>query len=67
MSPAFINRYGHNGILLFFMLIASAMLMLSACFILLPLPLPLLATCLLPIALCATGYLAIARTVCKNE
>lgn len=61
-----LNDCGYHGVLLFLFLLALAMVRLFAAFVLIPLILTLLAN-ILPIPRRAAGYLAVARTVCKNE
>lgn len=67
MGQKYINRHSCNGVILFLMLIALAMVLITSRFVILPLLFFAVAAYILPILEHATGYLAMALTVCKNE
>ena len=67
MNASLIDRYRHNGFLLFMLLVAFAMVQMASFYVLLPLIFFAIITYILPEALYPAGYLTVALTVCKNE
>lgn len=70
MYPACINlhRYhGYHGILLFLLLCATAMVQMYTFICVLPLLFFVVVAYTLPVLKSATGYLAVALTICKIE
>lgn len=67
MNSTFFHKHVFHGIIYFLMLVALAMILINPMFVLLPTVFLAIISFVIGVFDWETGYLAVARSVCKNE